>query len=94
MWRSRAVLIKRLCKKVLVLQTIELKVLECLALIWSSQARKERLMLQDSVDKYDSFVFPDSLKCVKPQQDSGVCYRYRSASEVFNVAYGFALHIF
>ena len=55
------------------------------------QARKERFMLQDrSVEKYNSFVFPDSLKCVKPQQDSGVCYRYRSASEVFNVAYGFA----
>ena len=34
------------------------------------QARKERFMLQDSVEKYDSFVFPDSLKCVKPQQDS------------------------
>ena len=56
------------------------------------QARKERFVLQDSVEKYNnnSFVFPDSLKCVKPQQDSGVCYRYRSASEVFNVAYGFA----
>ena len=39
--RSRAVLIKKLCKKLLVLRTIELKVLECLvlkswsALIWS-----------------------------------------------------------
>ena len=32
MWRSCAVLIKKLCKKVLVLQTIELKVLECLVL--------------------------------------------------------------
>ena len=38
------------------------------------QARKERFMLQDSVEKYDSFVFPDSLECVKPQKDSGVCY--------------------
>ena len=82
----------------LVLQTIELKVLECLVLkswlafIWLrvQQARKERFMLQDSVEKYYSFVFPDSLKGVKPQQDSGVCYRHRSASEVFNVAYGFA----
>ena len=54
------------------------------------QARKERLMLQDSVEKYVSFIFSNSLKCVKPQQDSGVCYRYRSASEVFNVANGFA----
>ena len=53
------------------------------------QARKERFMLQDSVEKYYSFVFP-----VKAQQDSGVCYRHRSASEVFNVACGFALHIF
>ena len=58
------------------------------------QARKERFMLQDSVEKYYSFVFPDSLKCVKAQQDSGVCYRHSIASEVFNVAYGFALHIF
>ena len=40
------------------------------------QARKERFMLQDrSVEKYNSFVFPDSLKGVKPQQDYGVCYR-------------------
>ena len=58
------------------------------------QARKERFILQDSVEKYYSFVFPDSLKGVKPQQDSGVCYRHRYASKVFNVAYGFALHIF
>ena len=57
------------------------------------QARKERLMLQDSVAKYNYFIFPDSLKCDQRQQDSGVCYRLRSASEVFNVAYGFALHI-
>ena len=26
------------------------------------QARKERFMLQDNVEKYNSFVFPDSLK--------------------------------
>ena len=58
------------------------------------QARKERFMLQDSVEKYDSFVFPDSLERFKPQQDSGVCYRHRSASEMFNVAYDFALRIF
>ena len=30
------------------------------------QARKERFMLQDSVEKYAYFVFPDSLECVKP----------------------------
>ena len=30
------------------------------------QARKERFTLQDIVEKYDSFVFPDSLECVKP----------------------------
>ena len=70
MRRPRAVLIKKLCKKLLVLQTIELKVLESLmlkswlALIWSSvqQARKDRFMLHDSVEKFDSIVFPDSLE--------------------------------
>ena len=30
------------------------------------QARKERFMLQESMAKYESFVFPDSLECVKP----------------------------
>ena len=28
------------------------------------QARKKRFMLQDSVEKYNSFVFPDSIKCL------------------------------
>ena len=32
------------------------------------QARKEKFMLQDSVEKYNYFVFPDSLECVKPLQ--------------------------
>ena len=76
MRRSRAVLIKKLCKKLLVLQTIELKVLECLVLengellfgreCSTSQERK----IHVPVEKYDYFVFPDSLECVKPYDDN------------------------
>ena len=74
----------------LVLQKIELKVLECLvlkswlALIWSRVFNKPGKKDSCSRTVWKSMI----------QQDSGVCYRHRSASEVFNVAYRFALHMF